>query len=591
MIITIVMNSELFLFISPASAAPLLMSKSAIRFGQYCCEQERPLICLFPLWSDISECIPLLDQPQVFVRSLSETGLFFGEKGAAAVLNKSRLFGRIDKCIEGIQPGTIAVCTDFPAEDHSGQKALAREMIAFIKSHHPGIPILALDRKGNGQWAGEKRFSKKSFVPLDVLIPARTKKNRPVPDLGRAWQAAGPVLPVWVAPCTGGDALARQLSCFGPSARTVPAATGAFLFMAGSGSRVVTLEKMTAVLGPWLEEKSSDTPFGIQIPICKGFDAERAESLIAHLKPHGLKLILWTPAPEAPDLPRALLWQVSGWGIWNHVSGPALFKNTDPKGMGAWIANNPNIVHSFNSLEFSPEQPPVSKNQLTAPKEIQSYGSLRPPEGIPFWRLLGNAGNILAALCRMELKPLLRLWATLDGQTAFTLGQALEFHYKKPSDIDRKTMDEIVAMVDAGGSVDITHVRANLEKAYLIAYATENGVIAGNSSLKHPRQVFIDRLHQSTGLDFTHFVERGYTSVRPEYRAMGIGARLLEGLTLRATDVKVFSLISEDNLATQKIAIRNKTRKIAVYFSDKVGKKMGVWMPEHMIEDGWEVDS
>ena len=103
-----------------------------------------------------------------------------------------------------------------------------------------------------------------------------------------------------------------------------------------------------------------------------------------------------------------------------------------------------------------------------------------------------------------------------------------------------------MAMVDAGGSVDITHVRANLEKAYLIAYATENGVIAGNSSLKHPRQVFIERLYRSTGLDFTNFVERGYTSVRPEYRAMGIGARLLEGLTCRATGVKVFSLISED---------------------------------------------
>ena len=160
--------------------------------------------------------------------------------------------------------------------------------------------------------------------------------------------------------------------------------------------------------------------------------------------------------------------------------------------------------------------------------------------------------------------------------------------FRSPRELSRETMDEIVAMVDAGGSVDITHVRANLEHAYLIGYAVENGVIVGNSSLKHPRPVFIERLRGITGLDFTDFVERGYTSVRPEYRALGIGTRLLEGLTARAGDKKVFSIIGEDNLATQKIAIRNKTRKIAVYFSDKTGKDMGVWMPAHMIDDNWD---
>ena len=88
-----------------------------------------------------------------------------------------------------------------------------------------------------------------------------------------------------------------------------------------------------------------------------------------------------------------------------------------------------------------------------------------------------------------------------------------------------------------------------------------------------------------TGVDFTNFVERGYTSVRPEYRAMGVGAKLLEGLTKRAEDRKVFSIISEENLATQKIAIRNNTKKILTYFSEKLNKKMGVWMPRSMIDN------
>ena len=87
---------------------------------------------------------------------------------------------------------------------------------------------------------------------------------------------------------------------------------------------------------------------------------------------------------------------------------------------------------------------------------------------------------------------------------------------------------------------------------------------------------------------FTHFVERGYTSVRPEYRALGVGAKLLEGLTKRAGDKKVFSIITEDNIATQKIALKNKTRKIVTYYSEKIGKQAGIWMPEHMIEDDWD---
>ena len=137
--------------------------------------------------------------------------------------------------------------------------------------------------------------------------------------------------------------------------------------------------------------------------------------------------------------------------------------------------------------------------------------------------------------------------------------------------------------------MDTAYVRYNLERAYLIGYAEENGIIVGNSSLKHPREEFIQRLNTITGLDFNHFVERGYTSVRPEYRALGVGSRLLEGLTKRAGQFKIFSIISEDNTATHKIAKKNKTKKIAVYYSEKVGKKLGIWMPENMIEKDWEL--
>ena len=90
-------------------------------------------------------------------------------------------------------------------------------------------------------------------------------------------------------------------------------------------------------------------------------------------------------------------------------------------------------------------------------------------------------------------------------------------------------------------------------------------------------------MREKIGLDINGYLERGYTSVRPEYRGLGVGTHLLEGLTSRAADYPIYSVIREDDRATQTIAIRNRTRKVATYFSRKAGKPVGIWMPEWMI--------
>ncbi|MCG8635455.1 MAG: hypothetical protein MI863_16600 [Desulfobacterales bacterium] len=343
------------------------------------------------------------------------------------------------------------------------------------------------------------------------------------------------------------------------------------------------------LLSPWLAGKPKEVIFCIQAPVSRDADLSFIETNLPFLFERGLRMIVWQVNDKG--LPRQLLWQVSKQGIWNHVSGKGLFspvKEAESADQGVWIANNPNIVHSFEDLGRQGGESAVSR-ACRAPEELLAYRKVRPLPDIPFWQILPDPFLILGFLSRISQRELIRHRVNPDRPLISILGSGISFNFKQPKEVPADILDEITAMVEAGGSVDITHVRANLEKAYLIGYALENGVVIGNSSLKHPRQVFIDRLKGITGLDFTNFVERGYTSVRPEYRAMGVGAKLLEGLTARADDVKVFSLISEDNLATQKIAIRNNTRKIATYFSDKVGKEMGIWMPVHMIDDEWEL--
>jgi len=126
-------------------------------------------------------------------------------------------------------------------------------------------------------------------------------------------------------------------------------------------------------------------------------------------------------------------------------------------------------------------------------------------------------------------------------------------------------------------------VRRNLRRAFLIAYALEGEIVAGNSSLKHPRPEYIAAVSERTGFDLSGCLERGYTSVRPEYRGLGIGTRLLGGLTRRTGGRRLFSIIAEDNAATQAIARRNRTRRLVTFFSEKAGKSVGLWMPEEQL--------
>ena len=86
----------------------------------------------------------------------------------------------------------------------------------------------------------------------------------------------------------------------------------------------------------------------------------------------------------------------------------------------------------------------------------------------------------------------------------YTLGSKLDYHYTPPKNLPKGFMDEICMMVADGGSVDMQRVRDNLEKAFLIAYALENGVIVGNSSLKNPRPEYIETVNRQSGLDLTH---------------------------------------------------------------------------------------
>jgi|GEM_PF-1834361 len=344
-------------------------------------------------------------------------------------------------------------------------------------------------------------------------------------------------------------------------------AAGFFFQGDASGRPAPDLVSCMDRLSRWLAEKPASMVFGITA----GLDPSRepvGKNQLAGWQENGLKLINWQCAPGLAKIPDHLLWPVSRQDIWNHVTVPASMGNTTAGPVVKFIMDNPHIVHSYDIPE---NVGPVAS----------AYDMAAPLPGRPAWELLRTPARLLACLAKFPVDHLIRL--RFHGTDLFALGRNIAYHYTPPADLPEGYLDTVCAMVGAGGSVDLAHVRSNLEKAYVIGYAVENGVLVGNSCLKHPRKALTARLKTATGLDFSGFVERGYTSVRPEYRALGVGRKLLEGLTRRAGKYRVFSIIGEDNLATQKIALQNNTRKITTYFSEKAGKHMGIWMPAHMI--------
>jgi GNAT superfamily N-acetyltransferase len=313
---------------------------------------------------------------------------------------------------------------------------------------------------------------------------------------------------------------------------------------------------------------------GINCPL----DGSLEPPQMAAVSEAGVRMIRWHRPQGALQKLRALLWSASEAGIWNRIVFPADSADEQVDALAKWAVSNPNIAHSWEYAGTGP---------LTANSSGQpgAYGRVPPLPGRPLWSRLSDPAHLLLYLNKHGNRKVMHWRFLEDGREVYSVGRNLEYYFVPPGELPPGHLDEICRMVEAGGSVGTRWVRHNLERAYLIGYVMERGTIVANSSLKHPREEYVQKVSRQSGLDLREYLERGYTSVRPEYRGMGIGTKLLEGLTAKIGDKKLFSVIGADNLATQKIALRNRTREVASFYSRALGKQVGVWIPEWMLEE------
>ncbi len=311
------------------------------------------------------------------------------------------------------------------------------------------------------------------------------------------------------------------------------------------------------------------------------------KDVLSALFSSGVRLIKWHAPMDMPASgPGSLtktLWSASKCGIWNHL---VTYEKANPEllqGLLNYASNNPHYCHSWATVDSSDTKSGRTLHHIES--EEPPYGKVTPLPGYPFWRGCMDIFHLLVHINRSGTKKVMRWRIDESGTSIDTIGEGITYHYKKPEDLSPQSFEQICLLVEAGGAVGAKWIRHNLERAYLIGFAMEKGAIAGTVSLKNPRREFIEYMKGKTGIDLGDFVERGYNSARPQYRGLGIGSVLVKGLTERVGEKRLYSTISSDNLVAQEIARRTGTKNVAVYYSERLGKDVGVWIPRWMLND------
>ncbi len=281
------------------------------------------------------------------------------------------------------------------------------------------------------------------------------------------------------------------------------------------------------------------------------------------LAERGERLVLWQVSAELEDAGRARsrLRAAAKAGLWNHLLLPPEPHSPALAELARFAWEFPGQAHSWSWLGDSawPRRDPAGP-------------------GRPWWSLLGHPSYLLLYLEKHGREQVRRWRLTPAGDRLYTLGRNIEYRFHRPGDMPASLLEEIEALIITWGRVRPDWVARNLRRAFLIAYAREEGVVVGSETLKQPRPEYIQAVKEQSGLDLTGYLERGYLAVLPHYRGLGVAKKLVDGLVQRSRGKKTFLAIPDDNLAPQELTRPWGTKPVATYVSERVGRAVSIWI-------------
>jgi len=153
----------------------------------------------------------------------------------------------------------------------------------------------------------------------------------------------------------------------------------------------------------------------------------------------------------------------------------------------------------------------------------------------------------------------------------------IKYFFQKPDEVPSGVLENICDLVESGGEVGVSWLRENLKHAFLIGYAVEHDRIVGAMVHKKPLEKYVRQIEEKTHLDLNGYLERGYTYVKPEFRGLGVGDRLLKGLVSGSSGKKIYVTIRMDNLPPSQLTLRNNMKLAATYVNERTGHEIGVF--------------
>lgn len=154
----------------------------------------------------------------------------------------------------------------------------------------------------------------------------------------------------------------------------------------------------------------------------------------------------------------------------------------------------------------------------------------------------------------------------------------IRYYFKKPSQVPEDIMDQIEGLIRCYGDVGQKFIHENLRNAYLIGYAMDGDRVIGTSVHKYQKREYLNTLESLTGLDLTGYLERGYTTVHPDYRDRDIADRLIKGLIEGSKEKKIYVTIRMDNPAPLALTRKNGMKLASVFRHHKTGHLLGLFI-------------
>lgn len=303
----------------------------------------------------------------------------------------------------------------------------------------------------------------------------------------------------------------------------------------------------------------------------------------------GVRLIVWQYPNESPPedirpLRRALL-DAAKADLWSHVILPGRASPGPAEELAAFLEENPNLGLSWTCLAqagpFNAPQPeclPPHQSHCGPFRDLPVMEPLRPLPGRPAWQGLDSLGHLLLLVQRLSRRGFLRLRQDQPGGRVRVLGQELEYFYQAPADIPPERLEEIALLIASGGETRLEWLMGALQRAFIIGYAMENGLVVATYTLKTPRPQYIEMVQGKTGVDLTGHLERGYLSVRPEYRGLDLTGVLGAGLTEHSGGRPMFMVAGSDNQTVNKWCRIMGNTLAGSYFSDRLNKEVSLWL-------------